>query len=89
MSILSYINRITAKAELMQAMLRRVGVDDWFGKDPRRAATLRRATMNCMSCGHQVQCQTWLEGHLQADRAPDFCSNQNLIDRILTNRPAA
>ena len=82
MGLIAGMKRAVARTELMQAMFQKLGVSGWFAQDPARAAVLRSAAVRCASCGHESECRDWLDHNASADRAPGFCRNADLINRI-------
>jgi hypothetical protein len=86
MSLLSYYFRASARADLANAMFRRLGVLDWFAADPARAVALRRAVMRCAGCSHEAECTAWLQLDEGGRHAPDFCRNHDLVERILNQK---
>jgi hypothetical protein len=82
MGIFSYFYRLDRNTQLMWQLFSRLGIDDWFARSPRGAEVLRRAALRCGSCTHDAECAAWLETHATADRAPAFCRNRHLAERI-------
>jgi len=82
MGLFGFIERISGRSMLMEAMFARLGVRGWFATSPNGAQALRRATLRCADCDHAQDCAEWLETHDGADHAPEFCQNRDLTDRI-------
>ena len=85
MSVLDIFSRLTRQADLMDAMMKKVGVSEEIWKLPDHAGVLRRAANRCMSCQHPDACQYWLAHEAKPDEAPDFCRNHDLFERVLNN----
>jgi hypothetical protein len=82
MGLFDFIERISGRSALMEAMFARLGVRDWFAASPNRALVLRQAMLRCAACERTEECAQWLEAHDRADRAPEFCANRDLTDGI-------
>jgi hypothetical protein len=88
MSVLDIFSRLTKQADLMDAMMKKLGVADEIWKLPDHAGVLRRAANRCMTCDRPDACQHWLSHETNPDEAPSFCRNHDLFERVLTNAEA-
>ncbi|AZO52116.1 MAG: hypothetical protein EOS58_00630 [Mesorhizobium sp.] len=82
MTFLDYLISVDARTALMGRMMQKLGVDRQLKVIADHAAVTNRAVDRCRSCGHQDECSTWLDQHLQADDPPDYCRNRDLIARL-------
>jgi len=82
MALFGFIERVSSRSLFMEEMFARLDVRDWFATDPDGPKLLRRATLSCTACGHVRECAEWLGAHDRADRAPEFCRNRDLTDRV-------
>jgi hypothetical protein len=85
MSVLDIFSRLTKQADLMDAMMKKLGVADEIWKLPDHAGVLRRAANRCLTCDRPDACQHWLSHEVNADEAPSFCRNHDLFERVLSN----
>ncbi|MEP3438467.1 MAG: DUF6455 family protein [Hoeflea sp.] len=85
MSVLNIFNRLTQQADLMDAMMKKLGVADEMWKLPDHAGVLRRAANRCLTCDRPDACEHWLTNETNPDEAPEFCRNHDLFDRVLDN----
>ena len=83
MSVLDIFSRLTKQADLMDAMMTKLGVADEIWKLPDHAGVLRRAANRCLTCDRPNACQQWL-----SHEAPSFCRNHDLFARVLRNTDA-
>lgn len=83
MSVLDIFSRLTKQADLMDAMMNKLGVSDEIRNLPDHAGVLRRAANRCLSCDRADACQHWLSHEAQPDEAPSFCRNHDLFARVL------
>ncbi|MCY0146546.1 DUF6455 family protein [Hoeflea sp. G2-23] len=83
MSVLDIFSRLTQQADLMDAMMDKLGVADEMRSMPDHAAVLRRAANRCLTCDRPDSCQEWLGHETNPDEAPGFCKNHDLFDRVL------
>lgn len=90
MASFGFFERIRTNSMLMDAMLARLGVREWFAVNANGPQILRRAALRCIGCTHSRECAAWLAANERPDRAPDFCRNRDLTDRIAQaiRRPA-
>lgn len=89
MGLFGFIERVSGRSVLMEAMFARLGVRDWFATSPNGPQALGRATVLCAACDHAQDCVEWLETHDRADHAPEFCQNRDLTDKIARSMRAA
>jgi hypothetical protein len=85
MSVLDIFSRLTKQADLMDAMMTKLGVADEIWKLPDHAGVLRRAANRCLTCDQTDACQHWLSHEAEPDGAPSFCRNHDLFARVLRN----
>ena len=83
MSVLDIFSRLTHQADLMDAMMTKLGVTEKMSELPDHAGVLRRAAARCMTCEKPDACSRWLAHESQPDEAPDFCKNHDLFERVL------
>ncbi|QDZ00830.1 hypothetical protein FQ775_10795 [Nitratireductor mangrovi] len=76
------IDRMAAKADLMNNMMEHLGVRDGVARMPDGAAVLRNATLRCLTCGHGQECREWLASDTAHSRAPAYCRNRELFDFV-------
>ena len=88
MSVLDIFSRLTKLADLMDAMMTKLGVADEIWKLPDHAGVLRRAANRCLTCDRPDACQEWLSHEAKPDEAPSFCRNHDLFARVLRNTDA-
>lgn len=83
MSVLDIFSRLTRQADLMDAMMNKLGVAEQMRHLPDHAAVLRRAAHRCLTCEKPDSCRHWLDNECQPDEAPEFCKNHDLFERVL------
>lgn len=83
MSVLDIFSRLTQQADLMDAMMDKLGVANEMRHMPDHAAVLRRAANRCLTCEKPDSCQHWLNNESHPDEAPAFCKNHDLFERVL------
>ena len=88
MSVLDIFSRLTKQADLMDAMMTKLGVADEIWKLPDHAGVLRRAANRCMTCDQPDACQYWLSHEAHPDEAPSFCRNHDLFQRVIRTSDA-
>ncbi|MDP2732349.1 MAG: DUF6455 family protein [Hoeflea sp.] len=86
MSVLDIFSRLTRQADLMDAMMKKLGVADEILKLPDHAGVLRRAANRCLTCDRPDTCEHWLAHESDPDEAPGFCRNHDLFERVLDNK---
>ena len=79
MSFLDYLVSVDVRTTLMDRMMRTVGVDRQLKALPDHDGVVSRAVDGCRACGRQDECSAWLDEHLHAEAAPDYCRNADLI----------
>ena len=85
MGYLAFLDRMSAKADLMEEMMRKLDVRDAITEMPAAAAVLRNAAFRCMTCGHAGECRTWLEENAAPAHAPSYCRNSDLFEFVADN----
>lgn len=85
MSVLDIFSRLTQQADLMDAMMKKLGVDAEMRQMPDHAAVLRRAANRCLTCEKPDSCEEWLTHEAHPDEAPNFCKNHDLFERVIAN----
>lgn len=85
MSVLVIFSRLTKQADLMDAMITKLGVADEIWNLPDHAGVLRRAANRCLTCDQPDACQHWLSQETHPNGAPSFCRNHDLFERVLHN----
>ncbi|MEO9614528.1 MAG: DUF6455 family protein [Nitratireductor sp.] len=82
MSAFGFIDRIAARADLMEKMIDTLGVREGILDMPDEASVMRNAALRCLSCRHGAECGTWLETNATHARAPSYCRNRELFDFV-------
>jgi len=85
MSVLDIFSRLTKQADLMDAMIKKLGVSEQIWALPDHAGVLRRAANRCLSCDKPDACEHWLANESNPDEAPAFCRNHDLFERVIDN----
>lgn len=85
MSVLDIFTRLTKQADLMNAMMSKLGVTDEMWNLPDHAGVLRRAANRCLTCDKPDACAHWLAHEASPGEAPEFCRNHDLFQRVLKN----
>ncbi len=72
--------RAVHRAQLMGAMLAKLGLDPEQAAREARGAPLATAARRCLFCDEAVACGRWIE---EADEgeAPPFCPNADFLER--------
>lgn len=83
MSVLDIFNRMIHQADLMDAMMKKLGVADEMAQMPDHAGVLRRAANRCLTCDKPDACEHWLANEANPDEAPPFCRNHDLFERVI------
>jgi hypothetical protein len=83
MGVLQIIAGMCRRADLMDAMMDRLGVADGLRQLPDHGGTLRRAAHRCLACAWPVACQKWVDHQTAPDSAPAFCRNRELFERVM------
>ncbi|MDX8525994.1 DUF6455 family protein [Mesorhizobium sp. MSK_1335] len=86
MNFLEYLIGTDARTALMGRMMRKMGVDRQLKVVADHVAVTNRAVDRCRSCGHQDECQAWLDETPHADHPPAYCRNGDLITRLQSIR---
>ncbi len=79
------IRKLDLHARLASDMAATVGADlgDALAAGRLTAPDLRSALLRCTACDEVGACEDWLNDHPQgAGRAPQFCRNRELLDRL-------
>lgn len=42
----------------------------------------RQAVMRCAACPHEDKCTAWMQDHPQADAAPEYCRNKDILESL-------
>lgn len=80
MGTLGFVERMAAKADLMESMMRKLDVRDAIADMPSAASVMRSAALRCLTCGHAGECKTWLAENEAPQHAPDYCRNRDLFE---------
>ncbi|MCO6186442.1 DUF6455 family protein [Rhizobium sp. L1K21] len=83
MSILHYFIRANESAQLMEAMIGRLGLSQTIDSLPDQHNVMRRAATRCLHCDHPDQCAAWLAQNHAPDEAPSYCKNHDMFERLL------
>lgn len=81
---MSFFDRLVRNVDLMPRLAQRLGIDwaDRMDRSPYAAAEYRDALMRCAQCSKDGACRAWIERVHQADAAPDYCRNKELLQRL-------
>ena len=81
---MGFFRRLVSNEPLFQGMADRLGADlgDWVAQDPQHAGDYRSAVLTCAACTAAGDCRTWEEAHAAADKAPDYCRNRHLLEKL-------
>ncbi len=82
MGYFNILDRISAKADLMDRMMRKLGVRDAVKDMPDAPSVMRSATVRCLSCGHAGECASWLDQAAEPAHAPSYCRNRELFEFV-------
>lgn len=85
MGSMGFVERMAAKADLMESMMRKLDVRDAIAEMPAAPSVMRSAAFRCMTCGHAGECRTWLEENEAPQHAPDYCRNKDLFEFAAEN----
>ena len=80
MGYMGFLDRMAAKADLMESMMRKLDVREAITEMPSAPSVLRNAALRCMSCGHAGECKSWLEENQAPAHAPNYCRNKDLFE---------
>ena len=81
---MSFFDRLARNVDLMPRLAQRLGIDwaDRMDRSPYAAAEYRHALMRCAECPNDGACRAWVERAHQADAAPDYCRNKEMLQRL-------
>jgi hypothetical protein len=71
---------MVARLELLEKVVRRVGIKDSNG--PMVGLFAREAEATCMACARAHECRRWLDGAASPDAYRSFCPNVALFDLL-------
>jgi len=77
-------DKIDHRAEVMTRMADTLQVD-FAAEILRDASTVnvyRQAVLRCAACPHEDKCTGWMQDHSQADAAPDYCRNKDILESL-------
>ncbi len=82
--MMGFFSRLKTHEPLFRGMADRLGVDfsDWITRHPDHAGDYRTAVLSCTACTAETDCKAWLAEHEHADRAPDYCRNNRLLETL-------
>lgn len=83
MGVFDFFTRLTSRADLMDRMMRKLGLAEEMKQLPDHAGVYRRAANRCLSCDQPDACEEWLNANTDPASAPPFCRNSELFDRVL------
>jgi hypothetical protein len=77
-------NKIDHRAKVMTRMADTLDVDFTaaIAQSPENVRTYRQAVMRCVSCGHEGECNAWMQDHPHAAEAPDYCRNKDILESL-------
>ena len=78
----AWFKRIEGRAGLFSAMARRTGANLAGSSGSATESDLRQAVGRCLACSDEEACKSWLEDAPQGAKAPDFCRNAQLMERL-------
>ena len=81
------LDRIFRKAELMDRVMERVGVDLPAAARLERGMAWYEARTRCIACCDERQCQAWLACSKPATTLPPSCPNGDFFHRCRSSRP--
>ncbi len=78
------VKTIAHHAGLMERMADTVGADlrEAIADHRLSAAEYRTAVIRCTTCDGAEECPHWIDSHAHAERAPAYCQNRDLLERI-------
>ncbi|MVA99064.1 hypothetical protein GN330_17585 [Nitratireductor sp. CAU 1489] len=82
MSAFGFIDKIAARADLMEKMIDTLGVRAGISEMPDQPSVMRNAALRCLSCRHGAECGSWMETSPTHERAPSYCRNRELFDFV-------
>lgn len=88
MSMHDIFKRLNRQADLLDAMMNKLGVSDQMRQLPDRAAVLRRAANRCLACDQPDACRQWLTHETHREKVPSYCRNHDLFARMLRHTEA-
>lgn len=77
-------DKIDHRADVMTRMADTLQVD-FAAEILRDAGTVkvyRQAVLRCAACPHEDECTAWMQDHRQADAAPDYCRNKDILEGL-------
>ncbi|MAY63801.1 MAG: hypothetical protein CML29_16485 [Rhizobiales bacterium] len=83
MSIPDVFQRMTWRANLMEAMIRKLGLTGKMRRLPDTEQVMENAAKRCLTCEGPDQCQEWLARENSPQHAPAYCRNRDLFERVI------
>lgn len=84
---------ILSRAELMDRMIERLGVNPAAAARVDRGMAWYEARTRCIACRTERECRSWLERSPESAGEPDFCPNaeffRSCLSQILRHRGIA
>ena len=88
MSIPDFFQRMTWRANLMEAMIRKLGLSGQIRRLPDTAQVMGNAAHRCLNCEQPDACQEWLARENSPHHAPAYCRNREFFERIIAETEA-
>lgn len=82
MGYFNLLDRISNRADLMERMMRKLGVREAVTQMPDAPSVMRNATIRCVSCSHSKECASWLDAATVPAHAPGYCRNRELFEFV-------
>lgn len=80
------VAQVEWQAELMDRMMRILGVDEAAAARRDRGEGLAKARTECLNCSASHQCEEWLETVEAIASQPSFCPNAGFFREFTTAR---
>lgn len=76
------VKSLLRHTRLMNAMIDRLGLRDAYDGHRSSDGMHARALQRCTGCSQSSACESWLEETQKADKAPSYCQNGDLFERL-------
>jgi hypothetical protein len=83
MPIPDLFHRMTWRANLMEAMIRKLGLTGKMRRLPDSDKVMLNAAHRCLTCEGPDACQEWLARENSPQSAPAYCRNRDLFERVI------
>lgn len=88
MNVLDMFSRKNWRANLIDAMISKLGLSREMRQLPGNRAVMQRATQRCLHCDSSEACQQWLASADTPRSAPAYCRNHDLFERVIAGMEA-